>query len=187
MSKIIVSLSIIFVFALSGCQTTNNGWTDWEGIPKEEAILDWNQTKQTSLYARKVTHSGTYQEEWVWEDGSLFLTKAGHARHYRMKVDAKEFGNHLSDWNVFKESASGISAKMVQTTTNKYGKFYYAEVKNDKKEDCMAFMQSVRAATLAGYNHNSNPTGILIGYDCGEARYTKSEVQQFANSITYRK
>ncbi|WP_421782994.1 hypothetical protein [Kiloniella litopenaei] len=187
MSKFSVLFSTASLLVLSACQTTNNGWTDWEGIPKNEAILDWNQTKDASLYARKVTHSGTYQEEWVWDEGSMLITKAGHARHYRIKIDEKEFGKLMSDWHDFEKSAPKLNPSEVNVLTNQYGKFYYAELMNDKSAECITFMQAVRAATPAGYRNVPHPTGLFMGYDCGDGRFSISQIADFANTLNYGK
>ncbi|WP_417427885.1 hypothetical protein [Kiloniella sp.] len=187
MSKFAVLFSTASLFILSACQTTNSGWTDWEGIPKNEAVLSWKQTKDTSLYARKVTYSGTYQEEWVWDGGSMLITKAGHARHYRIKIDQKEFGKLMSDWNDFEKSAPKLNPAEVNILTNQYGKFYYAELENDKSAECITFMQAVRSSTPAGYNHTPHPTGFFMGYDCGDERFTVTDIADFANTLNYRK
>ncbi len=186
MSKVCVSLSIISVLALGGCQTTNNNWSDWEGIPHTEAVLEWQPAKPTDLYARKISYSGTYQEQWSWDSGTIFLTKAGFARHYRIDVSPREFSGHMADWDTFKTSSAVMNASEVNEIKNKNGKFYFADMKNDDGEDCWTFMQTLKEVTPGAYVDNGKPTGFIMGYDCGETRYSRSDFNKFASYITFR-
>ncbi|WP_419903579.1 hypothetical protein [Kiloniella sp.] len=187
MSKSAISLSIISLLVLAGCQTTNNGWSDWEGIPYDEALLDWESAKPTDLYARKVSYNGDYQEQWDWDKGQIFISKAGHARYSRIDINPHEFGDLMADWKIFETSGSLVKAAEIKETRNKYGKFYYAGLKTNDGEDCLGFMQALKEFTPAGYEDNGKPDGYLMGYDCGNSRYTVSELLEFANSIVYRK
>ncbi|MEH6629870.1 MAG: hypothetical protein V7776_03540 [Halopseudomonas aestusnigri] len=187
MSKVCVSLAIISVLALGGCQTTNNSWSDWEGIPYKEALLEWQPVKQTDLYARKISYNGDYQEQWDWDKGQIFISKAGHARYSHAEINPKKFGEQMTGWKIFETSGAQMTAVEIKETRNKYGKFYYADLKTDDGEDCIGFMQALKEFAPAGYEDNGKPDGFLMGYDCGAHRYTATEILEFSNNVIYRK
>jgi len=188
MSKFALSLSAVSLLVLAACQTTGNKdyWSDWEAVPKAETVLDWNFSKPTDVLTRKVSHSGTRQEQWNWDDGTVFVTKAGFARHYRIKVDKNEFSKHLSEWDTFSQNSSSLSASDVKEVVNRHGRFYFSELKNNDGDDCWAFMQEVKGPVPANYIDSGNPTGFLMGFDCGDSRYSSSDFNKFATGLRYR-
>ncbi|KLN62419.1 hypothetical protein WH96_02645 [Kiloniella spongiae] len=188
MSKVALSLSTASLLVLAACQTTGNKdyWSDWEAVPKSETVLDWNFSKPTDVLTRRVSHSGTRQEQWSWDDGTVFVTKAGFARHYRIKVDENEFSKHLSEWDSFGKHSPSLSVSDIQETTNRHGRFYFTELKNNDGDDCWVFMQAVKGVVAANYIDSGHPTGFLMGYDCGASRYSSTDFNQFAAGLRYR-
>ncbi|WP_162938162.1 hypothetical protein [Kiloniella sp. EL199] len=187
MSKIVLSLSGVSLLVLAACQTTGNKeyWSDWESIPHHEAMLEWEPSKPTELFARKLSYNGAYQEHWEWKNGSLFVETAGHAYHFREETSPQKFGTFMEGWNAFKESGKKISASDVRTVRNKYGKFYYADVKNDANQECWTFLQSIPEKTVAGFIETGKPSGYLSGYECGANRPSENEIMDFSKSFSF--
>ncbi|WP_157230783.1 hypothetical protein [Kiloniella laminariae] len=182
MSRIALPFSLLSLMFLGACQTASNSWSDWEGIPYSEAMLQWEAPAQSDLMARKISYSGSYQEQWFWPAGGIFLAKAGHAYHYREVPSPQEFGRMMSDWKKFEISAAGMKASDVEEARNKYGKFFFADLKNDEGEDCWLFLQGLPGKTPAGYVDTGKPGGLFSGYECGTTRQNREELLQFAQN-----
>ncbi|OUS12069.1 hypothetical protein A9Q97_06580 [Rhodospirillales bacterium 47_12_T64] len=186
MSKTAIFLSLISLSALAGCQTAGDYWSDWEGIPYQEAVLKWEPSQPTDLYARKLSYNGAYQEHWTWDSGTVFVETAGHAYHFRKEPSPEKFGEFMGFWNAFENTGQNIKASQVTEIRNKFGKFFYADIKNDSNEDCWAFLQAMPGSTPAGYVDTGKPGGYITGYDCGSERTSKVELLQFANNFSYQ-
>ncbi|WP_269423753.1 hypothetical protein [Kiloniella laminariae] len=147
----------------------SDSWSDWEGIPYHEALLQWDAPAHSDLLARKISYNGSYQEQWSWPTGGIFLAKAGHGYYYREVPGPREFGEVMSDWRMFETSAIAIKEDEVEEIENKYGKFLFVDVKNDEGEDCWLFLQG-------------DSRGLFSGYECGATRKNREELLQFAQN-----
>lgn len=178
-------LAVTALVGLSACQTTGNaGWTDWEGIPRAEAKLAWENPESVDLMARKVPYNGNYQELWTWQSGAVFVALAGHAYYYRESVGPQNFGEIMAGWKRFESSGESFPASRVREGKNQYGSFYYATIESDVGDECWGFVQDMPTKFAAGYRMTDKPSGQIFGYDCSNALLDEKELLRIARSYT---